>query len=177
MTAPDERDELLWQAIESGTLDESLTADTDIAKAFVAHQKLESLFGLLRRPVSVGRETQGVPARPTQIGRYQIEQELGQGAFGVVYLGYDPELKRPVAVKVPRPELFSSPRDAERFLEEARAAAALNHPGIVTVHDVGREDKQCYIVLEYVHGRTLEEMMQAGRLPAAQAAGLVARVA
>ncbi len=177
MTAPDQRDELLWQAIESGTLDESLAADTDIAKAFAAHRKLESLFGILRRPVTVVPEPQGAVARPTQIGRYQVERELGQGAFGVVYLGYDPELNRPVAIKVPRPERFSSPCDAERFLEEARAAAALNHPGIVTVHDVGRQDAQCYIVLEYIHGRTLEEMMQAGRVPPAQAAGLVARVA
>jgi hypothetical protein len=177
MTAPDQRDELLWQAIESGTLDESLAADTDIAKAFAAHRKLESLFGILRRPVTVAPEPQGAVARPTQIGRHQVERELGQGAFGVVYLGYDPELNRPVAIKVPRPERFSSPDDAERFMEEARAAAALNHPGIVTVHDVGRQGAQCYIVLEYIHGRTLEEMMQAGRVPPAQAAGLVARVA
>src|SRR5271168_2101458 len=68
---------------------------------------------------------------PDQIGRYRIVRILGRGAFGVVYLGYDEHLTRPVAVKVPHAERISSPADAARYLEEARLVAGLSHPNIV----------------------------------------------
>ncbi|HUT13598.1 MAG TPA: protein kinase [Thermoguttaceae bacterium] len=177
MMTPDQRDEILWAAIESGTLDGPAAADTEIAKTFAACQKLESLFELLRQPMDVLSATEDPVEHPAAIGRYRVCRVLGQGAFGVVYLADDPELDRPVAVKVPRPGRFSSESETKRFLEEARFAARLQHPGIVTVHDVGRESDRCYIVTEYIQGRTLQQLIDAESLFPAQAAGLVARVA
>jgi len=176
MTTPDQHDEMLWAAIESGKLDGPLAEDPELAKEFAAHQKLESLFELLRRPADAILAGDQLD-HPTKIGRYRVCRVLGRGAFGTVYLADDPELDRPVAVKVPSPGRFSSQQDTERFLEEAKFAAQLKHPGIVTVHDVGRDGDLCYIVMEYVQGRTLQELMAAGERSPAQAAGLVARVA
>jgi len=177
MAAPDQRDELLWAAIESGRLADDLAADTEIAARFAAHQKLETLFELLRQPADVIAADTGPPDHPARIGRYQVCRVLGRGAFGTVYLADDPELDRPVAIKVPRRERFASQQDVERFLEEARCAARLKHPGIVTMHDVGHEGDLCYIVMEYVQGRSLEELMRSQRPSPAEAAGLIARVA
>ena len=176
MATPDAFEEALCAAIESGKLEGPLADDPEVAEVFAAHQKLESLFGFLRQPGTVGGQ-KDVLSQPTQIGRFLIRRMLGQGAFGTVYLADDPELCRQVAIKVSRPDRFPSADDAERFLEEARSTAGLKHPGIVTVHDVGRENNLCWIVLEYVEGTTLEEEMAAERLPPARAAEIVAEVA
>src|SRR5215831_18912994 len=77
---------------------------------------------------------------PLQVGRYRIVHRLGQGGFGTVYLAYDDELDRPVAIKVPNPERVAGPEDVEVFLTEARILAKLDHPHIVPVHDVGRTE-------------------------------------
>ena len=74
---------------------------------------------------------------PERIGRYRIEKVLGQGGFGLVYLAYDEQLHRRVAVKVPHARLISKPEDAEAYLTEARTVANLDHPHIVPVYDVG----------------------------------------
>ena len=82
-----------------------------------------------------------------QLGRYRLERILGEGAFGRVYLAYDEELQRQVAIKVPTAERFQKPEDAEQYLAEARTVASLNHPNIVPVHDVGRtDDGSIYVV-------------------------------
>ena len=84
---------------------------------------------------------------PEKIGRYRVENVLGTGAFGRVYLAYDDELKRPVVIKVPHVSSVSRPDDAKRYLTEARTVANLDHPHIVPVHDVGSTDEcPCYIV-------------------------------
>ncbi|NQU23408.1 MAG: protein kinase [Candidatus Nealsonbacteria bacterium] len=177
MATRDQRDEALWAAIDSGTLEGPFADDTETAQTFAAYQKLESLFELIRQPADVLSQMQEPIEHPETIGRYRVRRVLGQGAFGIVYLADDPELDRLVAVKVPRPGRFSSEDETEKFLEEARLAARLNHPGIVTVHDVGREGDQCYIVTEYIQGRTLQELADSESLHPAEAAGLVARVA
>jgi serine/threonine protein kinase len=80
---------------------------------------------------------------------------LGKGGFGLVYLAHDEQLNRPVAVKVPHARLISKPEDAEAYLAEARIVANLDHPGIVSVHDVGRtEDCPCYVVSNTSKGPT-----------------------
>ncbi len=88
--------------------------------------------------------------RPERIGRYRIEKVLGKGGFGLVYLAYDEQLDRPVAVKVPHAKLISQPEDAEAYLAEARTVANLDHPHIVPVYDVGStETCPVYVVSKF----------------------------
>jgi eukaryotic-like serine/threonine-protein kinase len=123
------------------------------------------------------------PLQPRQIGRYEIRKELGRGMMGVVYEAHDPALGRTIALKTIRLTLAASDREREdyeqRFLAEARIAAGLSHPGIVVVHDVGRDAEHgiLYIALEYLHGRTLAEMSADGPLEWRVALRLVGRVA
>jgi TonB family protein len=114
----------------------------------------------------------------TAFGRYEVVEELGAGASGVVYLCVDPELTRPVAVKVlrPPPGAPASARDEymARFQREAEAAGRLRHPGIVQVFDVGPD----WLVMEYVEGRTLAHRLEKeGPLPAALVIRMVDEVA
>ena len=88
----------------------------------------------------------------TLIGRYRLDQLLAEGGFAHVWRAYDLELHRSVAVKVPKPSRLDS---ADAFMAEARRVARLKHPGIVPVHDVGREDGTCFIVSEFVEGGNL----------------------
>ena len=78
--------------------------------------------------------------QPQQIGRYRVEKILGQGGFGLVYLAHDDQLQRLVAIKVPHRKLVDRPEAAEAYLTEARTVANLDHPNIVSVHDVGSTD-------------------------------------
>ena len=95
----------------------------------------------------------------TQLGRYEIQRRLGRGGMGTVYVAHDPILGRMVAVKVFAGEL-DFPDARERFSREARSAAALNHPNIVTVYDFGEFDSQPFIVMEYVPGETLAAVIR-----------------
>ncbi len=99
---------------------------------------------------------------PRSIGRYQVRSKLGGGAFGVVYLGYDPHLDRQVAIKVPKfDDLEDSRGKAEQdFLSEARQLAKLSHPAIVSVFEVGIEDEVCYIVSDFVDGPDLSRWLK-----------------
>jgi hypothetical protein len=95
----------------------------------------------------------------TQLGRYEIQRRLGRGGMGTVYVAHDPVLGRMVAIKVFAGDL-DMPDARERFAREARAAAALNHPNIVTVYDFGEYDAQPYIVMEYVPGETMGTLIR-----------------
>ena len=100
----------------------------------------------------------------TTVGRYAIETLLGCGGMGEVYRARDPQLDRPVAVKVIHADQAANQSRIERFLREARAASALNHPHIVTIHEIGRTDAgQYYMVQELVEGQTLRSVL-AGRI-------------
>ncbi|MGA2257950.1 MAG: protein kinase, partial [Thermoguttaceae bacterium] len=93
---------------------------------------------------------------PGRIGRFRIEQVLGEGAFGTVYRGYDDELKRAVAIKVPHRHLVEKPEDVDLYLEEAQVVANLDHQNIVPVYDVGRTgDGLCYVVSKLIEGSDL----------------------
>jgi hypothetical protein len=117
-------------------------------------------------------------AAPQHIGRYRIERVLGEGGFGLVYLAYDDQLQRPVAVKVPHRRLVSRSEDAEAYLAEARTVAKLDHPNIVPVHDVGNnEEYPVFIVSKYIAGSTLAQRIKENRPSVAEAAELVATVA
>ena len=116
--------------------------------------------------------------QPKQIGRYRIEKVLGKGGFGLVYLAYDEQLDRLVAIKVPHAKRIAKPEDAKAYLTEARTVANLDHPGIVPVHDVGStEDCPCYVVSKYIEGTDLSAKLKQQRLKYREAAELVATVA
>ena len=115
---------------------------------------------------------------PNSIGRYRIDKVLGEGGFGRVVLGFDQELKRPVAIKMPHRHRVQRPEDAEAYLQEARVVAGLDHPHIVPVYDVGRtDDGLCYVVSKFIEGSDLAAKISATRLSWPEAAVLVADVA
>ena len=101
----------------------------------------------------------------SEIGHYRVVRLLGKGGMGEVYLADDTRLQRQVALKILDPQVAADPDRRERFAREARAAAALNHPNIVTIHSVEEADGRVFLTLEYVEGRTLAEIIQPGGLP------------
>jgi Protein kinase domain len=121
---------------------------------------------------------------PRTVARYEIRAELGRGTMGVVYRAHDPVLGRDVALKVIRPAGFAGEEEGvdfeKRFLQEARSAASLSHPGIVVVHDVGRDPAtgSPYMALELLRGRPLDAVLrEKGPLPWREALRLGQRLA
>ena len=98
---------------------------------------------------------------PTELGRFVIRRELGRGSFGIVYLAYDPRLRRELALKVPRGEVLLSSELRARFRNEAMAAAGLDHPNIVAVYEAGEEGPCCFIASAYCPGITLAAWLRA----------------
>jgi len=97
---------------------------------------------------------------PPKIGVYQVEERIAEGGFGVVYRGFDPRLKREVAIKVLHPQHSSEPSRVARFLREAQSAARLNYPGIVQIYDIVEENQRLALVMEYVQGKNLDRFMR-----------------
>ncbi len=112
-----------------------------------------------------------------RLGPYEIESVLGAGGMGVVYRARDPRLGREVALKVLPDDVTGDPGRLERFEHEARAAAALNHPNIAAVYDVGREGPVRYVVHELLEGETLRERLGRGRLEPRRALDAAAQAA
>ncbi len=95
-------------------------------------------------------------ASSERFGRYAVRDVLGRGGFGTVFLGFDEELQRNVAIKVPHRECVASEKDVENYMSEARLVARLQHEGVASVHDVGRTaDGMCYVVSQYIDGESL----------------------
>ena len=116
----------------------------------------------------------------SQLGRYEILGELGQGAMGVVYRARDPLIDRVVAIKTINLGLALDEKEEYegRFYQEAKAAGRLSHPNIVTIYDVGRNDDVAYIAMEFLEGRELRDIMNdGGLLPVQQVLDIVAQVA
>src|SRR2546423_771127 len=125
----------------------------------------------------------------TKLGRYEIHSKLGQGGMGEVYLAQDTRLDRKVALKILRLDIASNADRMRRFVQEAKAASALNHPNIVTIHEIDQADSVQFITTEFIDGETLRERMKrealaldegldvaiqvASALSAAHAAGIV----
>ena len=115
---------------------------------------------------------------PVYSSRYEIVRPLARGGMADVYLARDQLLDRPVALKVLFPELSVDRSFVERFRREAQAAASLSHPNIVSVFDYGEESGSSYIVMEYIQGRTLTQLIRGeGPLLPDRAAGIGADMA
>jgi serine/threonine protein kinase/tetratricopeptide (TPR) repeat protein len=123
------------------------------------------------------RVAAGVLRAGSRLGKYELLEPVGRGAFGVVYRARDTELDRIVAIKTPRLGSLVCAEDAERFLREARNAAQLRHPHIVALYDAGESDGTYFLASEFVSGQTLAERLAAGRLTFHQSAELLAQVA
>ncbi|HVC97017.1 MAG TPA: SUMF1/EgtB/PvdO family nonheme iron enzyme [Pirellulales bacterium] len=126
----------------------------------------------------VTRSDDVAPVAPARFGRYTVTGTLGEGGYGVVYRGFDTELRRDVAIKVPRHERIAWLADAEAYLAEARVLASLDHSGIVPVYDLGRtDDGRCYVVSKYMPGGDLAGLIKRSRPSHDEAAELVMRIA
>ncbi len=137
---------------------------------------LDTHDSLLAAPPVAGDA--GESCVPTHLGRYRVLAPLGAGGFGIVYKGFDDELRRAVAIKVPHRQRIHTAEDVETYLTEARMLASLDHPGIVPVYDAGRTgDGLCFIVYQYVEGCDLQARLRQGRPSLAEAVEITALVA
>src|SRR6266852_4675589 len=93
----------------------------------------------------------------TKLGRYEIRAKIGAGGMGEVYLAEDTKLNRKVAIKILPAEVASDQERMRRFVQEAKAAAALNHPNIAHIYEIGESDGTNFIAMEFVDGKTLRE--------------------
>src|SRR5688500_14872268 len=113
----------------------------------------------------------------TTLSHYRLEEQIGRGGMGVVYRAVDTRLGRAVAIKVLPPDTTADPARRRRFIQEARAASALNHPHIVTIHEVDEHEVTTFIAMELVDGTPLDKVLAGGPLPVEQALEYAAQVA
>ena len=99
-----------------------------------------------------------------KLGRYQIRKKIGAGGMGEVFLALDEQLDRNVALKVLLPEFCCDTERVQRFKLEAKTVSSLNHPGIITIHEIGEDNERLFIATEYVDGSTLREIIEQGGL-------------
>ncbi|HXQ15613.1 MAG TPA: serine/threonine-protein kinase [Caulobacteraceae bacterium] len=117
-----------------------------------------------------------MPELPAAIGRYRVDKELGRGAMGVVYKGHDPEIDRPVAIKLVRMDLLEGGRREDylaRFRREVQAAARCLHPNIVAIYDFGSHESEPFFVMEFVDAAPLDQSLPKDAGIAAEAAGAI----
>ena len=123
------------------------------------------------------RRSRAAGSSPQRLGRFEVYEKLGGGAFGVVFRAFDPQLEREVALKVPRPGTLDDAEAVERFLREAKAAAKLRHPNIVPIYDAGRDGEQYYIASAFISGHPLDKAVEAGAVEPRRAARIVRELA
>ncbi|MBD3236891.1 MAG: protein kinase [Candidatus Eisenbacteria bacterium] len=128
-----------------------------------------------RRDASLGRDAAVMIGK--QIAQYRILEKLGAGGLGVVYKAEDTKLERIVALKFLRPEVVGEEEHHIRFLREARSAAALDHPNICTVHEIGEVSGEVFIAMAFIDGVGLDERIRRGPLPIDEATGIAVQVA
>ena len=138
---------------------ESLLASADTDDSFMAAPQFDLGLEILAKPQQVLRTGQ-------EFGHYMINAFLGRGGMGEVYLAEDTRLGRSVALKVLPADVASDQERIRRFIQEARAASALNHPNILTIHEVGDTDGWRFIASEFVEGKTLRERLKGDDPPA-----------
>ncbi|MGC2234622.1 MAG: protein kinase [Pyrinomonadaceae bacterium] len=168
--APGERDDFL---------DEACREDKDLR--FEVERLLDSLDSDYLEQPAIGKMAEFIASEGLRIGqtvgRYEILEKIGAGGMGEVFLAEDPRLKRKIALKI-LPAMFSQDKERlRRFEQEARAASALNHPNILTVHEFGAEDGSVFIASEFVKGETLRERIAAAPVDLREALSIVLQVA
>jgi WD40 repeat protein/predicted Ser/Thr protein kinase len=172
--APHERADFLVQAcIDDDALRgevESLLAFDETNTGFLDH----TAWKHVAREIVAG-ETELL--RGQTIAHYQIQTMLGAGGMGKVFLAQDTKLGRQVAIKFLPPQFTADPEHLRRFEQEARAASALNHPHIITIHEIDEHEGLHFIVMEYVAGETLRARLQQGKLKHEEAVDIGAQVA
>jgi serine/threonine-protein kinase len=178
-TPPEQRDALLDAACDDDAVRE------DVRRLLARHDALVSTGGAdaFLASLDLDRAARLVDASPERleprtIGRYEVLRRLGRGATGVVYLGRDPQLGRDVAVKLLSPDLCADRVATRRFEREARAVAALEHPRIATLYEIGRtEEGRLFIAMAYHAGTTLRERIAEGPLPIDVAVRIASEIA
>ena len=126
---------------------------------------------------TLATQVRGLAKGTTVAGKYRILEEIGRGGMGVVYEAEDIKLKRPVALKFLPPHLMDSPELKARFIIEAQAAAALSHPNICVIHEVGETEDRSFIAMEYVEGETLRDKIKKGPLKTVDAIDITSQIA
>ncbi len=155
--APDERRHLLDKSCESDT-----ELRREVEKLLVASDQAESFM----ESPAIGEVAEVIEGNGRKLkegvsfGHYEIIRQIGAGGMGEVYLALDTKLDRRVAVKILNEQFSRDESDLHRFIQEARAASALNHPNILVIHEIGESENSNYIVSEFIEGKTLRETVK-----------------
>jgi len=145
---------------DNGDVREALDLYERILAFDIGYEDADKRLETVRQRVQMEQKGEASQARRSSDQRYKIVGELGRGGMGIVYKAVDTVLDREVAYKVLPEQLKQNAKALENFLREAKSAAALNHPNIVTVYDAGEQSGQYYIAMEYVDGTTLKEIVK-----------------
>jgi eukaryotic-like serine/threonine-protein kinase len=178
--APNTTEELLAIIRDSRVLPDATAESTLAAAKSLPADPVHAATALVRRGVLTQFQARMLLSgkfRGFRLGDYLIQDQIGQGGMGAVYLANHQSLERRVAIKV-LPAASATDRIAlERFLREARTVAALDHPNVVKLFDVCKQNEVRYLVMEYVEGQTLEKLMQSGGIAPGRAVGYIAQAA
>lgn len=181
-----ERDAFLRERCDDPALRKEVASLVELyeeAPAFfedLADSSLASMLGELEEEARAGSQASDpLELEGTSVGRYQVEEHLDEGGMGIVYKARDTRLGRAVALKFLPPHLSTDPEAERRFVREARAAAALDHPNVATIHEVGEtEGGRRFIAMAYYEGETLKaKLAHEGPLPLEEALGYVKEIA